>query len=87
VNNRKQREQRANRLLMPPGYNHPDTYTERELHQRLVTDATKHIATPLAWAVAAYERIGQLNGRGADQAIQQVMVEVYALTGHGMPVA
>jgi hypothetical protein len=69
------------------GYRPVDDYSERELHQRLVADAVNHVATPLAWAVAAYERIGQLNGRGANEACREVVGEVMALTGHGMPVA
>jgi hypothetical protein len=85
--NRAQRRAHARRLLAPPGYQHPDTLGEQALHQRLVADAVHHIATPLAWAVAAYERIGRLNGRGADAACREVVDEVVALTGHGMPLA
>lgn len=63
-------------------------YREGELHQFLVADAVKHHATELRWAVAAYKRIGKLNGRGPEAAFLAVVAEVEALTGMAMmPVA
>lgn len=62
-----------------------DAYNAGELHRFLVTDAVKLHATDLPWAVAAYDRIGQLDGCGAEEAYQRVRGEVKALTGRGMP--
>lgn len=58
-----------------------------KLHQHLVEDAVKGIATDLPWAVAAYERIGKLTGRGPEDAYQSVREEVAGLRGgwRGMP--
>ena len=51
--------------------------TPTQLHQRLVTDALTGVATPLAWFVAACERIGP----DPETAYQQVRSEVAALGG------
>jgi hypothetical protein len=56
-------------------------YKEAQLRQFLVSDAVKHHATDLPWAIAAYTRIGKLSGKGAEAAYQQVLDEVEALTG------
>lgn len=63
-----------------------EMYTAQELHRFLVADAVKGHATTLSWAVAAYQRIGSRNGKGAEAAFQAVMDEVKTLTGGGMPV-
>lgn len=69
-------------LLLPV-----ESMSADELHRQLVTDAVKGIATDLPWAVAAYERIGKLTKRGAEDAYQQVRAEVAGLRGgwRGMP--
>lgn len=69
--------------LLPP----VESLSADELHRHLVTDAVKGIATPLPWAVAAYERIGKLTKRGPEDAYQQVRAEVAQLRGGwpGMP--
>lgn len=69
--------------LLPP----VESLSADELHRHLVTDAVKGIATDLPWAVAAYERIGKLTKRGAEDAYQQVRAEVAELRGgwRGMP--
>jgi hypothetical protein len=65
-----------------------EAYTAPELHRFLVADAVKGHATHLPWAVAAYDRIGQKTGRGAEAAFLAVLDEVEALTGRrAMPVA
>lgn len=56
--------------------------TGPELHQRLVTDALTGVATPLAWFVAACERIGP----DPETAYQSVRQEVAAMGGV-MPMA
>lgn len=72
--------------LQPPGYLHPAELSEQELHNRLVLDATTGVPTPLAWAVAAYTRIGQLSGKGPEAAYQRVREEARTITrGYGMP--
>jgi hypothetical protein len=60
------------------------------LRRRLVEDAVAGVATPLRWAVLAYERIGRAMlpgdpGQGADLAVAGVEEEVRAMTGRGMP--
>lgn len=64
-----------------------ESLSAEELHRQLVTDAVRGIATDLRWAVAAYERIGKLTRRGAEDAYQQVRAEVAELRGGwaGMP--
>jgi hypothetical protein len=72
--------------VVPPGYTHVDKLSEKDLHSRLVSDAVAGVPTPLAWAVAAYTRVGQLNGRGPEAAYQAVREEAAALTGgYSMP--
>lgn len=72
--------------VVPPGYVHVDRLGEKDLHTRLVLDATTGIATPIGWMVAAYTRIGRLNGRGPEAAYQAVREECAAITGGlGMP--
>lgn len=74
--------------LVPPGYDHVDTMTERQLHERLVLDATLGVATPLAWCVLAYDRIGKLSGKGPEEAYQRVRKEALVVSyGMGMPMA
>lgn len=60
-----------------------------ELHRQLVADVVQGIATNLRWAIAAYQRIGTLTGKGAEWAYQQVRDEAAELRGgyRGMPVA
>lgn len=65
----------------PEGRKGVETYSEAELRQFLVADAVAHHATYLPWAVAAYERIGKLSGRGAEAAYQETLDEVESLTG------
>lgn len=73
--------------LTPEGRRGVDTYSEAELRRFLVEDAVKNHATHLPWAVAAYERIGRLSGKGSEQAFTDVVDEVEALTGRRlMPV-
>lgn len=73
--------------LSPEGRRGVAEYTEAELHRFLVEDAVKSHATYLPWAVKAYDRIGQLNKRGAEAAYQAVLDEVESLTGlRHMPV-
>lgn len=73
--------------LSPEGRRGVAEYSEAELHKFLVEDAVKHHATYLPWAVAAYDRIGKLNKRGAEAAYQSVLDEVEQLTGlRRMPV-
>lgn len=73
---------RQRRKLGPPD-RHPVTgqrvhdLNGAQLHQRLVTDALTGVATPLAWFVAACERIGP----DPETAYQQVRSEVAALGG------
>lgn len=72
--------------VVPPGYVHVDKLTEKELHDRLVLDATTGVPTPLAWLTMAYTRIGQLNGRGPEAAFQAVRDEAAVKNGYlGMP--
>jgi len=52
--------------------------------QVLVTDAVTGVATPLPWAVAAYDRIGKLDRIGPEAAYQRVRAEIMAL-GAVMP--
>lgn len=62
--------------------------SEGELRRLLVEDAVKRRATALVWAVAAYERIGKLSRKGADQAYRDVVDEVESITGsRAMPMA
>lgn len=63
----------------------PGVYTADELHASLVRDAIRGRCTPLAWAVGAYARIGELRRTGPDQAFIAVRDEVVALTGRPMP--
>lgn len=56
-------------------------YSEQQLRTILVEDAVRHHATELAWAIAAYTRIGKLSHKGAEQAFLGVVAEVEALTG------
>jgi len=67
--------------LSPEGRRGVDAYTAQELHEFLVADAVKRHATDLEWAVAAYGRIGKLRGNGSDNAYEDVLDEVEALTG------
>lgn len=68
--------------LSPEGRKGVEEYTPAELHEFLVTDAVKHHATFLPWAVAAYDRIGSApGGKGGDAAYVKVLDEVEALTG------
>lgn len=69
------------RGLTPEGRKGVERYSAAELHRVLVADAVKGHATFLPWAVAAYERIGNLRGVGAEGAYQAVLDEVEALTG------
>lgn len=65
-----------------------EAYTAPELHRFLVADAVNRHATNLPWAVAAYSRIGQRTGKGAEAAFSAVVDEVEALTGkRSMPVS
>lgn len=76
------------RKLSPEGRRGVDEYTAAELHQHLVSDAVKHHATYLPWAMAAYTRIGERTGRGAEDAYTAVLDEVETLTGlRALPVA
>lgn len=73
--------------LSPEGRRSVRDYNEEQLRTFLVQDAVKRHATDLAWAVAAYDRIGRLSRRGAEAAYVQVLDEVEALTGRReMPV-
>lgn len=54
---------------------------ESELRRLLVADAVASKATDLRWAIPAYERIGKLSKRGAEEAYLDVLTEVEALTG------
>lgn len=76
---------RDERNLSPEGRRPVGAYNAGELHRFLVADAVKLHATHLPWAVAAYDRIGQLEGCGPEEAYQRVRGEVKALTGRGMP--
>lgn len=67
--------------LTPEGRLPVEAYTASQLHQFLVEDAVKHHATYLPWAVNAYKRIGERSGKGAEQAFQDVLDAVEALTG------
>lgn len=67
--------------LTPEGRLPVREYNEAQLRTFLVTDAVKHHATYLPWAVAAYDRIGKLSGKGSEAAYVQVLDEVEALTG------
>jgi hypothetical protein len=74
--------------LTPEGRRPVEAYDATTLHTFLVEDAVKNHATWLPWAVKAYQRIGDLTGRGPDDAYQAVLDEVEALTGiRKMPVA
>lgn len=53
----------------------------KQLHRRLVEDAVARKATPLKWAVLAYERIGRLERCGAEEAYHRVRTELEELTG------
>ena len=65
-----------------------EAYDEGQLHRFLVEDAVAKRATQLDWAIAAYTRIGQLSGKGSEDAYQRVLDEVETLTGSRlMPVA
>lgn len=72
--------------LSPEGRKPVDAYNAGELHRFLVEDGVKLHATHLPWAVAAYDRIGQIEGCGPEEAFQRVITEVRTLSGHGMPV-
>ncbi len=72
---------RDRRRLSPEGRKGVDEYTAKELHAFLVEDAVKRHATFLPWAIAAYERIGRLDGCGAEAAFQRVLDDVEQLTG------
>lgn len=66
----------------------PHHYSEAQLRQFLVEDAVKKHATQLDWAIAAYQRIGELSGEGPEAAYRSVLDEVETLTGlRLMPVA
>lgn len=75
---------------MPKPGRHPVTdervhdLSSQQLRARLVQDAVKGVATPLAWAVAAYMRIAHLDQVTEDQAYVQVRQEVAGL-GAVMP--
>lgn len=72
----------------PEGHRPVGDYDAKQLHGILVADAVKHHATHLPWAVAAYDRIGKLTGKGAEAAYTAVLDEVETLTGVRMlPVA
>lgn len=58
--------------------------TSPELHAQLITDAVTGVATPLPWAVAAYDRIGKLDRIGPEAAYQRVRQEILSL-GAPMP--
>lgn len=58
-----------------------ETRDRATLHRLLVTDAVKRRVTDLRWAIAAYERIGRLNRKGADAAYVDVLDGVEQLTG------
>lgn len=74
--------------LTPEGRLPAHEYTEARLRTFLVEDAVRAHATYLPWAVAAYDRIGKLSGRGPEAAFLEVVAEVEALTGHAeMPMA
>ena len=74
--------------LTPEGRRPVESYSATELHTILVTDAVKNHATWLPWAIAAYTRIGERTGRGAEDAYHAVLDEVEALTGlRKMPIA
>lgn len=76
------------RRRTPEGRRGVEEYSAKQLHEALVHDAVKNHATYLPWAQAAYLRIGQLTGRGAEQAFTDVLDEVESLTGRRMmPVA
>lgn len=65
-----------------------EAYTEEQLHRFLVEDAVAKRATQLDWAIAAYKRIGERSGKGAEAAYQRVLDEVETLTGlRAMPMA
>lgn len=74
--------------LSPEGRRGVEAYNETELRRFLVEDAVRKHATYLPWAVAAYQRIGDLSGKGAEVAFESVLDEVESLTGlRLMPVA
>lgn len=76
------------RQLSPEGRKGVERYSADELHQYLVSDAVKRHATYMPWAIAAYERIGELRKTGAEAAYQAVLDEVEVLTGlRRMPIA
>lgn len=51
------------------------------LQAQLVTDALRGFVTPLAWFVAACDRIARLDRISSDDAYQRVRTEVAALGG------
>lgn len=67
-------------------YPHILSQTAEELRQRLVDDAVSMVATPLVWAVPAYERIAKMRKMEVDLVFQDVVSTVHDLTGRGMPV-
>lgn len=76
------------RGLSPEGRRDVEHYTPTQLHNFLVTDAVKHHATFLPWAIKAYEEIGKRRQTSAEDAYQAVLDEVQVLTGlRRMPVA
>lgn len=91
------RQSRRTRRHIPPGTSpahlhccgsrpHVESLSAQALHAELVTDAVKGHATDLARAVAAYERIGKVTKKGAEQAYRDVVDEVAGLRGRpGMP--
>lgn len=74
--------------LSPEGRRPVSAYDAQDLHRFLVEDAVARRATSLPWAIAAYQRIGERTGKGAEAAFQSVLDEVETLTGlRMMPVA
>lgn len=72
--------------LSPEGRRPPHTYTARELHDFLVADAMRLHATHLPWAVMAYDVIASKQRITPDAAYQQVLHDVRARGGRGLPI-
>lgn len=61
-----------------------ESLSAKELHKRLVDDAVAYRATPLEWAIAAYDRIARLTRTTAEQAYLDVRAEKKERTGNSL---
>jgi hypothetical protein len=90
MNRAQKRELRAERNT---GRKHPSRYRPAQLREMVVTDACDRVGVAsaendvlhLSWTVLAIDRIAKHERKHVDVVFQEIEGEVFARSGHGMP--